>query len=665
MTETDPFSMPITDEGIELLFEIMLSRQTGNEQFKKDVVKSGVTIRQFIARLRHSDELKEKVHEQFQLKRDKQGIPPLIAPYRAPAGLRVSELGMGRVLIVGSCWSTHWKKWLRDICDVDLYLVGPSLPSKPEHPLEKYAFQIVQVPLRSMIPDSSFSRLSHADVEGHEKLFAHAQRALRNELASAMRWNAEHGILTFVTSLIVPQQNFVGRLLPRYDIRNPVYFVEKLNEDLARLIAEYNNVYFFDINEVLASFGKKYAQEDAQSAFNHGTFLDDFMVPADMARLERTERATRLYNARITEAYENCWNELTAMYRTIRRTDAVKMVAIDLDDTLWRGVIADTEPGDMPTSEGWPLGFWEALNVLKRRGILLAIVSKNEETRVREAWDSIVKKNLKLDDFAICKINWDQKSKNMEDILLSVNLLPENVVYIDDNPSQRADIKAAFPQMRVIGGAPNLWRHLLLWAPETQIAEITGESANRTQMVQAQVRREDQRRTTSNEDFLTSLDIKISFSFMNSTKNPRFSRAFELINKTNQFNTTGKRWLLEDCTAGFANGLEFCTFEVTDRYTDYGLVGVLIIAPGEIQQFVMSCRVMSLEVEVAAIAYISGIFRKRGSHQVTAAMVVTDRNLPCRDVFSQCGFTEIGGKWQMDLAEELQIPAHITLASTI
>jgi FkbH-like protein len=249
----------------------------------------------------------------------------------------------------------------------------------------------------------------------------------------------------------------------------------------------------------------------------------------------------------------------------------------------------------------------------------------------------------------------------MEEILLSVNILPGNVVYIDDSPTQRADIKAAFPQMRVVGGAPNLWRHLLLWAPETQTVQITGESTARTKMVQAQVLREEQRKAVSNEEFLASLDIKMKFARVSNLKDSRFSRALELLNKTNQFNTTGKRWLPEDCSAAFASGFEFCTFEVMDRYTDYGLVGVLILGPEEIQQFVMSCRVMSLEAEIAAIAHVSETFRRRGLNTIFAAMVFTDKNLPCRDVYSRCGFAEVDGRWQMDLAQTLRMPAHITL----
>ena len=180
------------------------------------------------------------------------------------------------------------------------------------------------------------------------------------------------------------------------------------------------------------------------------------------------------------------------MLRTIRQTDMVKLVLVDLDDTLWRGVAAEAAEVSSTASEGWPLGFAEALMFLKSRGVLLGIVSKNDEDRVREIWRRIYGTRIRLEDFAAVKINWRPKAENIEEILAEVNLLPNSVVFIDDNPVERAAVKAAFPEIRVLGPNPYLWRRILLWSPETQVATITSESAARTEMVQKQVQREEQ-----------------------------------------------------------------------------------------------------------------------------------------------------------------------------
>ena len=245
----------------------------------------------------------------------------------------------------------------------------------------------------------------------------------------------------------------------------------------------------------------------------------------------------------------------------------------------------------------------------------------------------------------------------MAEVLAETNLLPANVLFIDDNPVNRAEMQAAYPEMRILGGEPHLWRHILLLAPETQPAAITVESEARTEMVQAQIRRETERKRMSSEEFLQTLDVRIQFSPIAGVDDPRFARVLELINKTNQFNTTGKRWTLEECVACFVTGVEFHAFEVTDRFTKYGLVGVLILTPGEIRQFVMSCRVMGLLAEAAAVAYAVNCLAERGDAEAFAQMIDSVRNLPCRGVYLQAGFEAAeGGGGADDAANGLPRP---------
>jgi FkbH-like protein len=585
--------------------------------------------------------------------------------FRAPEDLAVTPLAPRRVLIVGSCLSTVWARRIArgsPACDSDSYLLGQDLPANPARPIGDYDFQLVQLPLRVTLPDTRFARLSQTDLDGHRKAFERAEINMRRLLTDAMRWNREHGLLTFVFPFIVPQQNPMGRLMPRYDLRNAVYFVEKLNETLARELQAYSNAYLFDFNEVASVYGRRFVQEDAFAPFNHNGFISNNDVQVDSGRLEPVARLTDYVEERIGEIVAAAWHELLSMYRTIRQTDMVKMVVIDLDDTLWRGVIAERDPDELPTTEGWPKAFWEALLFLKRRGVLLGIISKNEESRVVEVWDRLLRRGLKLDDFAIRRINWQPKPENMAAILAQVNLLPRNVVYIDDNPAERAAIKGAFPEIRVLGGNPVLWRRILLWSAETQVPDVTAESAARTEMVRAQVVREVQREAMSREEFLASLNVEMKLFQVDSVSHPRFPRVLELINKTNQFNTTGERWTIEQCGAALASGTAFFAFEVADIYTDYGLVGVLVVEDDTIGQFVMSCRIMGLGAEVAGIAHVMATLRGRGAVRVSGVMVETARNLPCRDLYARCGFTNDGGRWWRDLDPPLPVPGHIKLA---
>jgi FkbH-like protein len=243
-----------------------------------------------------------------------------------------------------------------------------------------------------------------------------------------------------------------------------------------------------------------------------------------------------------------------------------------------------------------------------------------------------------------------------------VNLLPKSVVFIDDNPVERAAVKAAFPEIRVLGPNPYLWRRILLWSPETQVASITAESAARTEMVQKQVEREEQRQHLSREEFLASLGVRATLSEVSSTADRRFPRTLELINKTNQFNTTGKRWTLQEFTGFFRDSGRCFVLDVTDRYTAYGIVGVLLVQDDAIVQFVMSCRVVGMDVEVAAVSGVLQALDGRGILECGAVLEPTPANLLCRDLWERCGFAAAGeGRYHRAGDPPLKTPAHIEL----
>jgi len=234
-------------------------------------------------------------------------------------------------------------------------------------------------------------------------------------------------------------------------------------------------------------------------------------------------------------------------------------------------------------------------------------------------------------------------------------VLPEAVVYIDDNPAERAAVKALLPEVRMLG-APHLdWRRILLWSPETQVAEITSESANRSDMVRAQVEREQDREGMTYADFLAELDLQVELGPITSTEDPQFARALELINKTNQFNTTGERWTESQAESFLAAGGRWWVFRVRDRYTAYGLVGVVAQKGSRIEQFVMSCRVFGLQVERAVLAAL----REFEPRIAEARLIETPKNGPCREVYAQAGWTRDGEIWMAGPAQSR--PTHVTI----
>ncbi len=181
-------------------------------------------------------------------------------------------------------------------------------------------------------------------------------------------------------------------------------------------------------------------------------------------------------------------------------------------------------------------------------------------------------------------------------------------------------------------------------------------------MVQAQVEREQNRKKMSREEFLATLQVTMQLYQIPDAEHPKFQRAFELLNKTNQFNTNGKRWTLEEIGAAMKSGTRLFAFEVEDKYTRYGLVGVIIEERGDFKQFVMSCRTVGLDVELAAIFELIAALSADGIKELRAVNVDTPSNLLSRDIWQKCGFSlNAEGVWRRSSDDPPAVPAHIAM----
>lgn len=593
--------------------------------------------------------------------------PPLVlqqlrpaAAYQAPTQLRAAGRRY-RALLIGQCVFDIWPSILKAAApeaQIERVLVNNLcvLSARPQHRWEDYDFQLVQVPLRLILREVEYFRLRYDDMAAHRRVFDEAVARMKMLLDAATAWSRH--LLTFVMNYFTPQQNLLGRLLPRYDLRNPIYFIEKLNEAVAQFISERPNLHLLDADRVASVFGRRFLQEDGLCAFNHGGLINNFDQPYDIGRLTMAGGVWDHFDVDTHGFIQAIWAEAVAMFETLRGDEAVKMVCVDLDDTLWRGVLAERESWDGTITEGWPLGIWEALAYLKKRGVILCLVSKNDEAFVREKWPVTIGPWFSLDDFAILKINWRPKPDNIAEAIAEANILPSAVVFLDDNPAERAAVKAALPEVRLVDAPHYAWKRILLWSAETQVASISAESSRRTEMIQAQVQREDARAGLSREAFLASLELKVTLHRLDDASTAPFKRAFELLNKTNQFNTTGERWTLQAAEAYLSGGGSWWCFEAADRFTRYGLVGVVAVRSGEIDQFVMSCRVIGLEVETAVLAALCE--RLGDGSGLRARIVETAANQLSRDLYDRCGWRREGDAWIS--TTPAQRPSHVAIA---
>ena len=327
----------------------------------------------------------------------------------------------------------------------------------------------------------------------------------------------------------------------------------------------------------------------------------------------------------------------------IQNSTPKKGLITDLDDTLWAGIL-----GEVGT-EGisWHLEqhthmhglFQQFLSSLASAGVLIAAASKNDRALVEQAWE---RKDLAitLENVYPMEIHWARKSESAERILRAWNLGPEAVVFIDDSAMEVAEVKAAFPEMECIVFPKNdskaIWdllKHLRDLFGKSAISE---EDAIRLQSIRgAGVLRESWNVAGGSlDDFLQSVDAHIRFTF---GKQAEDSRAFELLNKTNQFNLNGERWS-EAAWMTYLN--DPVTFRVSVSYEDkYGPLGKIAVILGRIQgkivrvdAWVMSCRAFSRRIEHQSLKQV---FEKFDAEEIRFDYQSTVRNGPLQEFFSE------------------------------
>jgi len=339
-----------------------------------------------------------------------------------------------------------------------------------------------------------------------------------------------------------------------------------------------------------------------------------------------------------------------------------KCVIVDLDSTLWPGVLAETGAPFAWTPEisgpfsyvGLYFGIHEALRALKDRGIVLACVSKNDEATVRELWKYPghypTKRLISPEDFVTWRVNWADKSENILSIAEELGFALDAFVFVDDNPLERERVRQRIPEITLMGEDLFTLRRGLLSDPGLQLPKLTPEATARTELVKAQLGRERVRREmVSESEFVASLDINCEIERVPAGAD--VTRLQELFQRTTQFNTTGRKFSVAELAAllGTADAAVF-TLKVRDRFGDHGLVGGAVILAGEIAGFVMSCRVIGLGVEHRFIGEILDAFAEKRD-ELVARIIETSRNAPVRHLYRDNGFSRReDGTWHIDLA---------------
>jgi FkbH-like protein len=434
------------------------------------------------------------------------------------------------------------------------------------------------------------------------------------------------------------------------------------NVALAEMAGNMAGVNVVDIAAALGAVGSERMLDDGQVAFTH------FGSPGWMLQRPENEKAA-VHGIFPDTAPLAQWVGGDPYLRegALARThiDALstvlgigrkKCVIVDLDGTLWPGVLAETGNPFAWTPEisgvfsyvGLYFGLHEALLCLKKRGLVLACVSKNDEATVRELWkypDNYPRNRLLLpDDFVTWRVNWNDKVDNIRAIAEELGFALDTFLFIDDHPVERERVRQRLPEVEVWGEDPFSLRRMLLNDPRLQVPVITEESAVRTTLVKAQLERRQFRAESIDEgQYLSSLQIQCRIERL--TNGSRLSRFAELFERTTQFNTTGRKFPLSELAALLSDSAaHLFSLDVSDRFGDHGLTGGAVIVQGGILALAISCRVLGMEIEHQFLRRIVA----EVPETLTGRIIETPRNIPVRNIYRDHGFAEVEpGLWRL------------------
>jgi FkbH-like protein len=609
-----------------------------------------------------------------------------LANYLYPYDLQVTSTPLHKILLIGSCLAELYEERFAALnpdlhIDHILFNGVSDLPDRPPLDISEYDVQYIQIPIRSILGDGVVRATNFLDPAFTSGILGNATGAIDVMLGAALKYSRQSGGLAFVSNFIVPQGHPAPSFSHNFSAVDLASIVDALNRYLAEAVVKFQNVFVMDVDSIANTLGKRYFMDDVIYMYTHGAPFNPYSsedenwppwTAPERGRIDTVPPLYVTYPEKVDEFYSTVYRQIEASFRVARQMDQVKLVIFDLDNTIWRGQIAEHyTPGTThPPHATWPLGIWEAIHHLRWRGILVAICSKNDFDVVERRWSSAITLPwLKLSDFVSIKINWKTKVENIQDIMGEMNLTAKGVVFVDDSPIERESVKAAFPNIRVMGSDPFQTRRILLWAPETQLLTLTTESQNREGMIRQQIARESEKRTMTREDFLVGLGCSVHIAKIENTSQLEFSRFLELANKTNQFNTTGKRWTATEIIEFLNNDGEILAFFVQDKYAEYGLVGAALLQRSNIVQFVMSCRVLGMDIETAVINYVVRWMRASSSvpQTISGRIVTTDSNGPCRLLYSKAGFVVDPNDAEIFFMGTESVPieiSHVSVTST-
>jgi FkbH-like protein len=373
------------------------------------------------------------------------------------------------------------------------------------------------------------------------------------------------------------------------------------------------------------------------------------------------------------------YGDLVGRWLAAKQGRSFKCLVLDLDNTVWGGVIGDDGLEGIVLGQGSPLGeaysaFQEYARELSRRGVILAVCSKNDEANAMEPFEKHPDMVLRRADIASFVANWSNKADNIRAIAQELNIGLDSLCFIDDNAFERNLVRQELPMVAVpeVADDPTGYPVALSDAGYFEALSVTDEDRERTSQYQGNIARNAmQAAVTDLPSYLRGLEMRLVWRHFDKLG---LQRIVQLINKSNQFNLTTRRYTDDDVIAVMADPNAFgLQLRLLDRFGDNGIIAVIVgrLQPDkdlDIDTWLMSCRVLGRQVEPTTLNLIAAQAVKLGARRLLGDYIPTRKNAMVKDHYARLGFTPMkidaagGNRNILDLATFIPAETFIHVA---
>ena len=421
-----------------------------------------------------------------------------------------------------------------------------------------------------------------------------------------------------------------------------LYQIRKINFELMNLVQEEKHVFIADVAGLSSQSGYANSHDPRLYVLGRVAFALDFLPAVAKAVVDIAK----------------------AISGNVR-----KCLIFDLDNTIWGGVIGDDgmeniQIGELGMGHAFD-GLQKWIKELKNRGIILAACSKNEEDAAKKPFQEHPDMVLRLEDIAVFVANWENKVDNIKHIHKILNIGFDSMVFLDDNPFERNLVRELLPDVTVpeLPEDPSLFVSHLCSLNLFETASFSEEDLRRTTQYREEVTRSNSQKTfTSIDDYLSSLEM---VSMVRAFDDFSIPRVAQLTQRSNQFNLRAIRYSEADIERmRKSNKFLTLSFHLRDKFGDYGLIGLLILeklgnGTAFIDTWIMSCRVLKRGMEEFMVNEMTKRVRQLGIERIIGEYLPTTKNKMVKHFYSQMGFAESSGKWELNLQQFKELKSFV------